>query len=135
MSAQPFNGTVSQMKQASKFLASEDFVGRAETELEISGVFQDTGEVMQDGKKKDFFSIGFQKTQKRMVLNATNRRALAFAFGSDVSKWAGNKVKIYVQDGVRNPAGGATVCGLRLRCQQSTEQAAARRAEMTGGDK
>jgi len=132
MSAQPFNGTVSQMKTASKFLASEDFIGRPETELEISGVFQDTGEVMQDGKKKDFFSIGFQKTQKRMVLNATNRRALAFAFGSDVAKWTGQKVKIYVQDGVRNPAGGPTVCGLRLKVTQSAEQAKAKRAEMTG---
>jgi len=80
MSTQPFNGTVNQMKAANKFLASEDFIGRGEVELEISGVFQDTGEVMQDGKKKDFFSIGFQKTPKRMVLNATNRRALAYAF-------------------------------------------------------
>jgi hypothetical protein len=133
MPSEPFQGTVSQMKQASKFLASEDFIGRPETELEISGVYQDTGEIMQDGKKKDFFSLGFAKTQKRMVLNATNRRALAFAFGSDVSKWAGNKVKIYVQDGVRNPAGGATVCGLRLKCSQSAEQAKARRDEMMGG--
>ena len=123
------------MKADAKFLASEDLIGSGEVELEISGVFEHSGEVMQDGRKKDLFSIAFTKTPKRMVLNATNRRALAFAFGSDVSKWAGNKVKIYVQDGVRNPAGGATVCGLRLRCQQSTEQAASRRAEMTGGDK
>lgn len=122
------------MKTANKFLASEDFIGRGEVELEIAGVFQDTGEVMQDGKKKDFFSIGFQKTPKRMVLNATNRRALAYAFGADVSKWAGNKVKLYVQDGVRNPAGGPPVMGLRIKAIPNAEVTKARNNEMTGGD-
>ena len=122
------------MKAANKFLASEDFIGRGEVELEIAGVFKDTGEVMQDGKKKDFFSIGFQKTTKRMVLNATNRRALAYAFGADVDKWAGNKVKLYVQDGVRNPAGGPPVMGLRIKAIPSTEMANARKSEMMGGD-
>ena len=134
MSTEPFKGTVNQMKAANKFLASEDFIGRGEVELEISGVFQDTGEVMQDGKKKDFFSLGFQKTPKRMVLNATNRRTLAYAFGADVTKWTGNKVKLYVQDGVRNPAGGPPVMGLRIKAIPSAEMTNARKNEMMGGD-
>ena len=123
------------MKTATKWLGAEDFIGMGETEAEISGVFQDTGEVMQDGKKKDFFSLAFKRSAKRLVLNATNRRALAFAFGAETSKWIGKKIKIYVQDGIRNPAGGATVSGLRIKAEQSQEQAQQRRESMTGGDK
>lgn len=122
------------MKTASKFLASEDFIGLGEVEVIIAGVFENSDEVMQDGKKKSFHSIGFEKTPKRMVLNATNRKTLAAAFGSDVSNWTGKKCHIYVKDGVRNPAGGETVCGLRIKARPDPELLKARRAEMTGGD-
>jgi hypothetical protein len=134
MSAEPYTGKVSGMKTANKYLASEDFIGLGEVEVEIAGVYSEKDEVMQDGKKKDFFSIAFAKTQKRMVLNATNRRCLAAAFGADTTKWAGNKVKIYAQDGIRNPAGGEKVWGLRLKATPNPELAKARRNEMTGGN-
>lgn len=133
MSEKPFTGKVSQMKAASKFLASEDFIGLGEVELIISGVFENDNEVMQDGKKKDFFSIGFEKTPKRMVLNATNRKTLAAAFGASVANWSGKKCRIFVQDGVRNPAGGAAVCGLRLKADPDLAILKANRAAMLGG--
>jgi hypothetical protein len=115
MSEKQFSGKVSQMKLDNKFLASEDFLGLGEIELVISGIYQHTDEVMQDGKKKNFFSVGFNDKPKRMILNVTNRKALAMAFGADVKKWIGQKVIIYVQDNVRNPAGGAAVHGLRIK--------------------
>jgi hypothetical protein len=133
MKAEPYKGKVSGMKTANTYLASEDFMGLGEVELEISGVFHESEVVMQDGKKKDFFSIAFAKTSKRMVLNATNRRALAAAFGADTKAWTGQKVKLFAQDGVRNPAGGASVWGLRIKAKPDPELAKARRAEMTGG--
>ena len=122
------------MKADNKYLASEDFIGLGEVEVEISGVFQVTGETMQDGKKKDFYSIAFAKTQKQMVLNATNRRCLAAAFGADTKGWVGQKVKIFAQDGIRNPAGGEKVWGLRINAKPNPELAKARRNEMTGGE-
>jgi hypothetical protein len=122
------------MKAENKFLASEDFIGLGEIALEISGVFEATGEVMQDGKKKDFHTIAFTKTPKHLVLNATNRRCLAAAFGADTKGWVGQKVLIYAQDGIRNPAGGEKVWGLRLKASPNPELARARRAEMTGGE-
>lgn len=122
------------MKSASKFLASEDFIGLGEVEVTISGVFENADEVMQDGKKKSFHSVGFEKTAKRMVLNATNRKCLAAAFGAEVANWTGKKVHIYVKDGVRNPAGGESVCGLRLKARPDPELLKARRQEMTGGE-
>lgn len=134
MSEKPFTGKVSQMKQASKFLASEDFIGLGDVEVTISGVYENENEVMQDGKRKDFHSIGFNGKPKRMVLNATNRKTLAAAFGADTTNWVGKKVHIYVKDGVRNPAGGETVCGLRIKAKPDPELLRSKRQEMTGGE-
>lgn len=131
MSEKPFTGTVGQMKTASKFLASEDFIGLGEVELTISGVYENDNEVMQDGKKKDFFSVGFNGKPKRMVLNATNRKTLAAAFGANVSNWIGKKCKVFVKDGIRNPAGGETVCGLRLIARPDPTLLKAKREQMT----
>jgi len=133
MSEKQFTGKVSQMKSASKFLASEDFLGLGEVELIISGVFEHADEVMQDGKKKSFYSIGFEKTPKRMVLNATNRKTLAAAFGAVVTNWTGKKITLFVKDGIRNPAGGETVCGLRIKAKPDPELLRAKRETMTGG--
>ena len=129
-----FTGKVSQMKQASKFLASEDFIGLGDINVIISGVFEHADEVMQDGKKKSFYTVGFEKTPKRMVLNATNRKTLAACFGADTNNWRGKPVQIYVKDGVRNPAGGETVCGLRIKAKPDAELLKAKRAEMVGGE-
>jgi hypothetical protein len=134
MSEQIFTGKVSQMKQASKFLASEDFIGLGEVELTITGVYEHADEVMQDGKKKSFYSIGFNDKPKRMVLNATNRKTLAACFGADTKNWIGKKVNLFVKDGIRNPAGGETVCGLRLKAKPDPELLKAKRNAMTGGD-
>ena len=118
MSTEPFNGKVGQMKASNKWLASEDFIGLPPVELEITGVFKNTGEVMQDGKKKDFFSVSFAKTEKHLVLNATNRKALAFAFGSNTAGWIGKKIKLWAQDGVK-AIGGGTTTGLRLKSAET----------------
>ena len=115
MSETPFTGRVTQMKPASKFLAAEDLAGLGEVEMTIEGVYQFAEEIMQDGKKKDGFSIGFIKSTKKLIVNATNRKVLAMSFGADTTKWAGNKIKLFVQDGIRNPNGGATVSGIRIK--------------------
>ena len=74
MSQTAFTGKVSQMKPDAKWLASEDFIGLGEVEFEIAQIFVNSNEIMQDGKKKDFFSVGFVKTNKQLVLNSTNRK-------------------------------------------------------------
>ena len=120
------------MKASSAFLASEDLLGLGEMEVIIEGVFEHNGETMQDGKKKDFFSIGFAKTTKKMVLNATNRKVLAACFGADTKNWINKKVSLFVKDGIRNPAGGETVCGLRIKAKPDADLLKANRAAMTG---
>ena len=132
MSEKQFTGKVSQMKSDNKFLASEDFIGLGEVSVIIAGVFEHADEVMQDGKKKGFYSIGFEKTPKRMVLNATNRKLLAACFGAETKNWIGKSVSIFVQSGIRNPAGGETVNGLRLKAKPDPELLKAKRAEIGG---
>ena len=46
MSEKQFTGKVSQMKQSSKFLASEDFLGLGDVEVTIEGVFEHADEVI-----------------------------------------------------------------------------------------
>jgi hypothetical protein len=129
-----FTGKVSQMKASNKFLASEDFLGLGDIDVTITGIFEHADEVMQDGKKKSFYSIGFNDKPKRMVLNATNRKTLAACFGADTKNWIGKKIQIYVKDGIRNPAGGETVCGLRIKAKPDLNLLKAKREAMTGGD-
>ena len=114
----PFEGTVSQMK-ANKWLGAEDLFDRGEVVMTITGVFSNAAEKMQDGKEKDFYTIGFDKTPKRLILNATNRKTLTFSFGTDPKKWAGNKVTLFVQNGVKNPNGGAPVSGIRIKTDKT----------------
>lgn len=82
--------------------------------LTIVGVFKAEGETMQDGKKKDFFSVGFAETPKQLVLNATNRKTLANAFGAKTKGWLNQTIELFAQDGVK-AIGGGTTTGLRLR--------------------
>jgi len=119
MSETKFSGKVSQMKTDNKFLASEDFIGLGDIDLTISGIYSHENEVMQDGKKKSFFSVGFNDKPKRMILNATNRKVLAMNFGADTKNWIGKSVTMFVKDGIRNPAGGETICGLRLKVKRA----------------
>lgn len=114
MSTEPFNGNVGQMKASNRWLASEDFIGLPPAKLIIAGVHKNTGETMQDGKKKDFFSVSFEKTPKHLVLNATNRKTLAMAFGAKTAGWVGQEVELFAQDGVK-AIGGGTTTGLRLK--------------------
>jgi hypothetical protein len=122
MSQTAFTGKVSQMKPDARWLASEDFIGLGEVEFEISQIFQNSGEIMQDGRKKDFFSIGFVKTNKQLVLNATNRKTLSNAFGAKVEKWIGQKVRLFAQDGVKAVSGGVTT-GLRIKADRIARDA------------
>jgi len=122
MSQTAFTGKVSQMKPDARWLASEDFIGLGEVEFEIAQIFTNVGETMQDGKKKDFFSISFVKTNKQLVLNATNRKTLSNAFGAKVDKWVGQKVRLFAQEGVKAIGGGVTT-GLRIKADRVARDA------------
>ena len=115
MTAEVYTGTVSGMR-TSPWLASEDLDGLGEVPVVIEAVYKHGDVTMQDGRKlKVMFALKFAGKDKEMVVNATNRKTLAAAFGANVKAWKGKSVLLYVQDGVKNPAGGAPVKGLRIK--------------------
>jgi len=75
MSDKEFTGKVSQMKQASRFLASEDFIGLGDINVIISGVFEHADEVMQDGKKKSWNPLTVKSKYAGETLRATAGKA------------------------------------------------------------
>jgi hypothetical protein len=109
-----FTGRTSLMR-TSPWLAVEDIDGLGDVQVTIEEVFKHRDAVMQDGRKMPVvYSLKFAGKEKQMVLNATNRKALAAAFTTDTKVWRGKTVTLYVKDGVRNPAGGTTK-GIRIR--------------------
>jgi hypothetical protein len=116
MKTEQYTGKVSGMK-TSPWLASEDLLGISPQQVTISGVFRHEDVPMDGGRKeKLLFAIAFEKIQKQMILNATNRKALSRQFGADTKQWIGQKVMLTVQDGIRKPGGraGETTTGLRI---------------------
>jgi hypothetical protein len=112
--ATTFEGRTSAMR-TSPWLASEDLDGLGEVPVTIESVFQHKDAIMQDGRKQPkLFAVKFEGKDRQLVLNATNRKTLAAAFGSDCRAWKGKKILLYVKDGVRNPAGGTTK-GIRIK--------------------
>jgi hypothetical protein len=66
-----------------------------------------------DGKKRMRAVIYLEGLDKGVVLNATNKSALASALGKDPAGWANSTVGIFVDPNV--PFAGKLVKGLRLR--------------------
>jgi len=115
MSEEEYTGSVSDMK-SSEWLASSDIIGLGDVQVTIESVVKSTDVKMDGGRtEKEIYSLKFVGKDKKMVLNATNRKTLAKMFSASVKKWKGQKVKLYVEDGVRNPKGGSPVQGLRIK--------------------
>jgi hypothetical protein len=113
----------------SEFLACEDIEGLGDVAVVIEKVLRVKDAAVQDGRKLDGYTIKFQGKDKMMVVNSTNAKVLTRAFGVDTKKWPGQSVKIYIQDGVRNPKGGTTR-GLRVKVDSAKQnQSAAKNAE------
>lgn len=103
--------------KTSPWLASEDLLGICPQQVIIAGVYKHEDVPMDGGRKeKLLFAVGFEKIQKQMILNATNRKSLSRQFGADTKQWIGKEVTLTVQDGIRKPGGrtGETTTGLRI---------------------
>ena len=51
----------------------------------------------KDGSTKRKFVVYFEGVEKALVLNKTNAKKLAAAFGKDHSKWIGVEVELYAE--------------------------------------
>lgn len=109
-----YTGTSGAMKKNSQWLSWEDIDGKGDIPVTIEGVYKHKDAIMKDGKKEpEVFTLKFTKGSKELVMNATNRRALATKFGADVTKWKGQNITLFVVDGVR--AFGGVTKGIRIK--------------------
>lgn len=74
------------------------------------------GQAALPGKKPtQAYRLHFAETEKRLVLNATNRKTLQRSFGNDTRNWIGKKITLYFDPEVRCPDG--TFGGIRIRAK------------------
>ena len=95
----------------SKYLSSDDLEGKA-VKAKISSLDQ---EQMRDGTTK--FVLSFEGRAKGLVLNKTNGKTLAVAFGKDSGGWIGKEIELF---SIPVDFQGRTVNGIRLRQTQPT---------------
>lgn len=119
MESEPFSGRSAEMRKPTPWLSSEDLmdIGR-DVEVEIEAVFLHRGAVFDDGRKEDVYALKFKGKEKQLVLNATNRKRLVDLFGTTkTQEWAGKRIALYVEHGIRKPGGkrGETTTGIRVR--------------------
>ncbi len=108
-----FEGLSGAMR-TSPWLAGEDLVGLGDINAKIEEVFEYENIQFEAGRTvAKVFALKFVDKQKQLVLNATNRKVVARAFGSDTRKWRGQEVKISFDPTVRMK--GQTVGGIRIK--------------------
>lgn len=80
----------------------------------------EAGELHSPGKKADKKPIiTFERTDKRMVVNATNAKTIAAMYGNHVEDWTGKRIALF-RTTTHGP-GGQTVDCIRVRPQPPKE--------------
>jgi hypothetical protein len=96
----------------SKYLSSEDLQGR-EIRLVIARV--EVEEVGRDREKKPI--LYFTKAKKGMVLNKTNARMIAAAYGANTDQWEDREIIIF---SMKVQFGDEIVDGIRVKIPKLT---------------
>jgi len=78
---------------ASEWLSGIDLAGRTVTVV-ITGVEEVTVPEPRTGKAIRKVAVGFKGARKRLLLNATNAKALAKLFGLETDAWTGKRVQL-----------------------------------------
>jgi len=95
----------------SKYLSSDDLDGR-EIKLTIGRI--ELEEIGRDRDKKPV--IYFTKAKKGMVLNKTNARAIAAAYGDEMTQWEDREIILF---SMKVQFGDEIVDGIRVRIPQA----------------
>ncbi len=102
-------------KSNSEFLASDD-VGDREFKMKISH----TKEHQFDDRQTPSLVVMFEGAEKGLVLNKTNFKRIAAAYGTDDDNWKGQAVIVYTEPVEYQ---GKETMGLRVRIPKQTVEA------------
>ena len=95
---------------ASDWLSGIDLAGRT-VSVVIAGVEEVTVPEPRTGKALRKVAVAFRGARKRLLLNATNAKALAKAFGLETDAWTGKGVLLAPEN---VPAFGQMHCVVRV---------------------
>lgn len=123
-----YTGPSGGLKKDSQWLASED-IGTREVTVTIEHV-EIYNDVAFDGGRKEakVSALKFAGKEKRMILNATNRKTLVRLYGMDTAQWQGKPVTLYVDMRVRQVGGGYGP-GLRIKSEPAKAHTAQEAAQ------
>lgn len=92
-----YTGSAVEMK-STLWLAVEDIQDSAPLTVTIEDVERYDKVTFDAGRvEANKYALAFKGASKRLVLNATNRKALQRAFGNKVANWRGQKVELHIE--------------------------------------
>lgn len=113
MNNERYEGPSGGLKKDSPWLASED-IGDNERRVVIEDVTLHKNVAFDKGRvEAKIGALKLSGIEKRMVLNATNRKKLVKLFGMDTREWRGKTVTLWVDTNVK--MAGEIVNGLRIK--------------------
>ena len=108
-----FEGHSSEMRKDAPWLASEDILDKGDVPVTIEGAFRHENVAFDKGRvEAEVYALKFQKADKQLVLNATNRKTLVELFGTNVKNWASKKIVLFT---VKTKFAGKDVNGIRVK--------------------
>lgn len=126
----PYSGPSGALKAGSEWLSSEDLPTDRDIAVTIKTALLLSDIPLDKGRKYTGGGLEFEGKEKRMILNATNRKALVRLFGANTSGWIGQPINLYVDTDVR--FGAETVSGIRIR-NKAADDMAKRADQLAGG--
>ena len=91
----------------SDFLKAAD-IGKGRPRVKVKAIH--SRDFTDESGTKSKLLLEFVDKDKMMVLNVTNTRRMAGAYGTDSDKWIGKEIELYVEDTQMGP-------GLRLNAE------------------
>lgn len=119
------------LKKPSQWLASEDLADKEARVIIETAELYDEVEFDAGRTERNVGALKFQGKEKRMILNATNRKALVNLYGMNTADWTGKPVIVYVDFKVK--AFGAIKPGLRLKAAPDSVRTISKAPSITEG--
>ncbi len=98
------------------YIAGDSLVGKTAT-MTMAGLKTEKLPT-RNGKTEDKLVLYFEDTPKGLVLNKTNAKTIAQAFGGETDDWQGHQIELYTE---RIKAFGQTHNAVRVRTVNGSE--------------
>jgi hypothetical protein len=107
----------------SEYLRPVDMLGLGDVPVTIAGIKTELVKSFREGSDQEDVCVvmSIVGTDKRLILNRTNADTIASIYGNDIEAWAGKRVTLFIQGGVK--AFGKVWDAIRIRPKPPARQA------------